>query len=116
MLLLLLVLLLLQMVTKGLKSQCKLLQKEMADSSSSSSLDIHRRTFLAAHEAHLQHPPDRKELIARVQREKAELLKKEERSTRRRTRALAPAEEEDPTDKQTFTLYPVELESQVGGI
>lgn len=106
-------LLLLQMVTKGLKSQCKLLQKEMADNSS---LDTRRRTFLAAHEAHLKNPSDnRKELLARVEREKEELLRREERSTRRRTRALAPAEEEDPTDKQTFTLYPVELESQVTG-
>jgi len=104
--------LLLQMVTKGLKSQCKLLQQEMADSSS---LDTRRRTFLAAHEAYLKNPSDnRKELLARVEREKEELQRREERSTRRRTRALAPAEEEDPTDKQTFTLYPVELESQVG--
>lgn len=115
--------LLLQMVTKGLKNQCKLLQKEMADnSSSSSSQDTQRRYFLAAHEAHLQNPSSssaaavaRKDLLVRVEREKGELLKREERSTRRRNRALAPtAGEEDPTDKQTFTLYPVELESQVG--
>lgn len=114
--------LLLQMVTKGLKNQCKLLQKEMADNSSNSSQDTQRRYFLAAHEAHLQNPSSsaaaavaRKDLLVRVEREKGELLKREERSTRRRNRALAPtAGEEDPTDKQTFTLYPVELESQVG--
>jgi len=74
-----------------------------------------KHSFLAAHEAHLNNPLNRIDLLSRVEREKSEVLKKEERSSRRRTRALLPAEEEDPTDKLTFTLYPVELESQVGG-
>ena len=98
------------MATKGLKNQCKLIQKEIADSS----LFAQRRSFLAAHEAHLINPGNRKDLLARAEREKAEVLKREERSSRRRTRTLAPLEDEDPTDKLTFTLYPFELESQVG--